>query len=159
MNGNISEEICSLLIFPGRYLLLFSTLFITNHERKLRRWNTEGVIKTLDHPPQGTFSTTLSPSCTKHDKLSYSPTRTQGESDRYRSRQVVIFWYGKFSHQLEFARCQGAPYKQRSSVHIKGTWYNFRSVSKRSLGSSFFLHRSAGEVINAHVICDGFIWK
>ena len=74
LNGNICKEICSLLIFPGRYLLLFSTLFITNYERKLRRWNTEGVRKTLDHPPQGTFSTNLSPSCTKHDKLSYSGT-------------------------------------------------------------------------------------
>jgi len=123
-NRNISQEICSLLLFPGLYLLLFPTLFITNYETKLRRRKTEGVRKTLDYPPQGTFSTNLSPSCTKHNKLSYSPTRTQGESDRYRSRQVVIIWYGKFSHQLECVRCQGAPYKQRSSVQVKGLGTN-----------------------------------
>jgi len=81
------------------------------------------------------------------------------ESFMYKTRQVVIFWYGEFSHQLEFVRCQGAPYKQRSSAQIKWTWYKFKFASKRSLGSSFFLRRSAGEVVDAHVICDGVIWK
>jgi len=42
--------------------------------------------------------------------------------------------------QSELVRCQGAPYKQRSSVQIKGTWYRFKFASKRSLEPSFFLH-------------------